>query len=88
MTEIIPSLDEDPCARAKALRAKRDLLITGGGVAEFDSEQGNGVRRRVKYTTADLLRLDQEIATAENKCLLKSGKRGQRFAVSPRGGGW
>ena len=88
MTETIPSLAADPCGRAEALRATRDLLITGGGVAEFDSEQVNGVRRRVKYTNADLPRRDQKIATAEKQCLLKSGKRGQQFAVSPRGGGW
>lgn len=88
MTNVIPSLEADPCGRAEALKAKRDQIITGAGVAEFDSEQGNGVRRRVRYTAADLDRLDRDIAVAENQCLLKSGKRGRRFAVTPKGGGW
>lgn len=88
MADVIPTLEVDPCARATALKAARDKIITGGGVAEYDFEAGNGVRRRVRYTAADLARLDGEIAAAENKCLLKSGKRPRRFAVTPRGRGW
>lgn len=88
MAEPIPSLEADPCGRAEALKTKRDIIISGEGVAEFDAEHGNGVRRRVRYTAADLDRLDREIAAAENKCLLKSGKRGRRFAATPRGWGW
>ncbi len=84
----IPSLEDDPCGRAKALRAIRDAIITSGSVTELDKEHGNGVRRRLRWSTADLGRLDREIAAAENRCLLKSGKRGRRFAVTPGGRGW
>ena len=87
MTDI-PTLEADPCGRATALRALRDQIITGGGVAEYETETGNGVRRRVKYTSADLSRLDAEIAQADNQCRLKSGKRGRRFAVTPIARGW
>ena len=88
MADPIPTLEADPCGRAAALKAKRDLIIGGDGVAEYESEQGNGVRRRVKYTAADLARLDGEIRAADRACSLKSGKRPKRFAVTPRGGGW
>lgn len=84
----IPTLEADPCARAEALRGIRDKIITGGGLAEFETESGNGVRRRVKYSAADLTRLDAQIAEAENRCRIKNGKRARRFAVTPRAGGW
>jgi len=88
MSDVIPSLDCDPCGRAVALKGKRDEIILGGGVAEYDQEHGNGVRRRVKYTAADLNRLDAEIRSADRACALKSGKRPQRHVVGPKGGGW
>lgn len=88
MSDPIPSLEDDPCARAAALRARRDKIIAGGNVSEYEAEHGNGVRRRVRYTAADLERLDTEIATAEAACRRKSGRRSNRFAVTPRGGGW
>lgn len=84
----IPSLEEDPCARVTALREVRDTLITGDGVAEFETESGNGLNRRVKYTSADLNRLDAQIAEADNRCRIKNGKGGRRYAVTPRGRGW
>lgn len=87
MTEI-PSLEADPCGRLTALRSVRDKVITGNGVAEFESESGNGVRRRVKYSSADMARLDAQIAEADTSCRRKSGKPGRRFAVTPRGRGW
>lgn len=84
----IPDLETHPCERAAALRARRDKIITGDNVSEYDAEHGNGVRRRVRYTAADLARLDQEIATAEAACRRKKGLRPKRFAVTPKGGGW
>ena len=84
----IPSLKDDPCGRADALRAQRDKLITGGGVAEMDTEAGNGVRRRVRFSAVDLARLDAEIRAADNACAVKSGKRPRNYALTPRGGGW
>ena len=88
MADPIPSLEDDPCGRAAALRTRRDKIITGDGVAEYDAEHGNGVRRRVKYTAADLARLDADIRAADTACRIKQGKRGRRFAVTPLGGGW
>jgi len=84
----IPTLEADPCGRAASLRLLRDKMITGGGVAEFETQTGNGVSRRVKYGPADLSRMDAEISIAEDKCRLKSGKRPRRFAVGPIGRGW
>ena len=57
-----------PCKRAEQLRAVRDDLITGKAV----SEVGFG-DDRVRYTRADMARLDQEIATAEAACRAESG---------------
>lgn len=75
---------DDPCTRAAALRIIRDKLITGQGVAEYEYEAGNNVRRRLKYSAPDLPRLEREIAKAEGACALKQGKRPRRFAVTPR----
>lgn len=88
MSEPIPSLESDPCARAEVLRQRRDEIIVGDGVSEYEKDHGNGVRRRVKHTAADLARLDQEIASADAACRLRQGKRPKRFAVTPKGGGW
>ena len=88
MADLIPNLDTHPCERATALRAARDKIIMGTGVAEYDFEAGNGVRRRVRYTAADVGRLETEISKAEKQCALKNKKRPTRFAVAPRGGGW
>lgn len=53
----------EPCERAAQLRSIRDDLITGKAV----SEVGFG-DDRVRYTRADLARLDQEIAAADAAC--------------------
>ncbi|SOC47710.1 hypothetical protein SAMN05892877_13239 [Rhizobium subbaraonis] len=74
----------DPCARAIQLREIRDKLITGQSLVEFEQESGNGVRRRARYTTADLGRLDREILAAENACAISKGGRPRRFAIVPR----
>ena len=75
----------DPCKRARQFRAIRDLLITGGATAEYEYEEGNGVKRRVKYNTADFDRLDREIASADAACAASGGENGnskpKRFAV-------
>lgn len=57
-----------PCDRAAQLRAIRDDLITGKAV----SEVGFG-DDRVRYTRADLGRLDQEIAAADAACRAQMG---------------
>lgn len=75
MSDPIPTLANDPCARAAALRGLRDRIITGGGVTEMELESGNGVRRQVRYGTADLPRLDREISAADAAC---GGARGAR----------
>ncbi|WP_099863736.1 hypothetical protein [Pararhizobium haloflavum] len=80
----MPIEQDDPCKRAKELRAIRDEIITGVGVVETDIESGNGGRQRVKYSAANLTRLDQEIAAADNACAIRNGKRPRRFAIMPR----
>jgi hypothetical protein len=84
----IPDLETHPCERAAALRARRDKIITGDGLAEYDAEQGNGVRRRVRYSAADLPRLDAEIRTAEAACRRHKGQKPRQFAATPKGRGW
>lgn len=85
----IPTIEADPCGRAAALRAQRDQMLIGGKATEIDNEQGNGVRRRVKFAQADAGRLDAAIAEADKACQIKLGTyRRKRFAVTPRGGGW
>lgn len=81
----IPTLADDPCGRAIALKAKRDEIAFGDGVAELDMEHGNGVRRRIKYNAASLPRLDKEIAAADQACDRKSGRRPARRVVAAKG---
>lgn len=83
MANSIPTLSDDPCGRAAKLRALRDQLITGGGVIEFESDHGNGVRRQVRYAQADLPRLDQEIAAAEVACGDARGARRRKSTFYP-----
>lgn len=80
----IPSVTTDPCGRADALRAVRDELIVGEGVQEVEFMGGNGTRRRVRYGTASLDRLDREIEQAQAACDRSKGKRGGRFVIGGR----
>lgn len=84
----IPTIKDDPCERAKQLSAVRDKLITGVSVVEFRSDQGNGVSRQMRYGTADIERLEREIAAAETACAavtpVAGGNRPRRFAISVR----
>jgi hypothetical protein len=63
----------DQCVRAEQLRGVRDALISGQATAEYESDSGNGVKRRVKYSNADLPRLEIEIRRAEEACDLTTG---------------
>lgn len=83
---IIPSLELDPCGRLKALREIRDQLMTGGAVAEAEFEQGNGTRRRVKYSAANREDLNRSIIEAGDACaaLNGGGARPGRFAIGGR----
>lgn len=80
----IPTLTADPCGRAEALRAARDAVITGGHAEEVEQGSGNGARRRVRFSTADLARLDREIAEADAACYRLNGRRGRRFVIGGR----
>lgn len=75
---------DDPCLRAKQLRAVRDDIMLGRNVAETDFEAGNGTRRRVKFSMANLAMLNQAIAEADMACAAKNGGRPRRFAIVPR----
>lgn len=85
MPDPIPSIEDDPCARATALKAAKDKLITGEGVAEYEADQGNGVRRRVKYSAANMSALESEIREAENACRISQGGKPKRYALGSKG---
>ena len=81
----IPTLEADPCGRLAALRAIRDKVVTGGQVLEVELEQGNGTRRRVKYSAADTDALNRMIIEANDACSLQGGGgRPSRFAIGGR----
>ncbi|MCR6673239.1 hypothetical protein [Devosia ginsengisoli] len=79
----IPTLDADPCGRAAALRAVIDKIATGGSATEVEFEAGNGTRRRVRYTQANLTVLNRLLMQAEAACSGNSG-RGKQFAIGGR----
>lgn len=82
---VIPTIEADPCARLAALREARDQVMTGGAVVEAEFEQGNGTRRRVKYSAANLDLLSREIIAASDACAaLSGGRRPGRFAIGGR----
>lgn len=69
MADPIPSLTDDPCGRAQALRGLRDRIITGTSAIEVEFRAGpNGVHRRVRLASADLAHIDLEIKTADAAC--------------------
>ena len=74
----------DPCTRAQQLKAIRDDIMLGKNVSETEFEAGNGTRRRVKFTAANLDFLNRQIAEADNACAISQGKRPRRFAITPR----
>lgn len=81
----IPSLAVDPCGRAEALRGIFDQLISGGAAVEVEFEQGNGTRRRVKYSGADKQAINRAIADAQAACDALGGVcKPRRFAIGGR----
>jgi hypothetical protein len=82
----IPTIEANPCGRLKALREVRDQVMTGGAVTEAEFEQGNGTRRRVKYTAANMDMLNREIIAAGDACAAKTTGvvRPKRFAIGGR----
>lgn len=81
----IPTIETDPCGRLAALREIRDQIMTGQAVSEAEFEQGNGTRRRVRYTTANLEMLNREIVAAGDACALTKGaRRPGRYAIGGR----
>lgn len=60
----------DPCVRADELRAVREKLIMGQGVAQADTGDGS-----VSYTKADLPRLDRLIAEYDDQCAALNGTK-------------
>ncbi len=81
----IPTIETDPCGRLLSLREIRDQIMTGQAVSEAEFEQGNGTRRRVKYSAANLDLLNREIIAASDACAAQSGgRRPGRFAIGGR----
>ncbi|ETW10626.1 hypothetical protein ATO8_21221 [Roseivivax marinus] len=71
----------DPCDEANELRKIRRALVTGKAASEVDVEGD-----RIRYTKADLPRLDSMIAEADRQCAIQSGERPKRrrFAMGAR----
>jgi hypothetical protein len=74
---------DDPCARADALWAAYNRLISGQQESDV-TYSANGITRRVRYSNANLDRLLNEIRAAENECALQEGEkpRRPRFAIT------
>lgn len=84
MADLV-SIEVDPCLRVVQLRAIRDRVITGGAVIEAEIEQGNGTRRKIKYSAADRDSLNREIIAATDACSALAGNaRPGRFAIGGR----
>jgi hypothetical protein len=79
-TTTIPTLADNPCGRAAALRELRDQIVTGGKPEEVFFSAGNGTTRRVRYGPANMQALNALIAEAESLC---SG-RPRRFVIGGR----
>jgi hypothetical protein len=67
----------DPCVRAEGLRRAYLALISGQQAYEVEY-LANGVTRRLRYSQADLSRLESEWRAAEHEC---AGTTGQRIAT-------
>lgn len=79
---VIPTLEANPCGRLAVLREIRDKIMTGGQVLEAELEQGNGTRRRMKYSAANMDMLNRSIIEAGDACAGASGSgRPSRFAI-------
>jgi hypothetical protein len=76
----IPTLSEDPCGRAAALRAARDQIVIGGHAEEVQFTAGNGTTRRIRYSMANIRELNALLAEAEALC----AGRPKRFVIGGR----
>jgi hypothetical protein len=70
--------------RAQALRDARFRIISGSHEFEFEYRSLD-TTRRIRYSQADLSRLEDEIRRAEAECAALNGlpaPTGRRFAIS------
>ena len=72
MTEIASELE--------ALRKIRRELISGQAASKVTFDAGNGVKRSVEFSSANLTELNKEIVRLE-----REAGRSQRFAFGQRG---
>lgn len=78
--------ENDPCASAAHLRTLYYELLAGQAVSEVEYQAGpNGVRRRVKYSSANAAGLLALIQRFESECALIGGKRPRRFGIATGG---
>ncbi|MGA0615939.1 gpW family head-tail joining protein [Paracoccus sp. KR1-242] len=78
--------EDDPCDAARQLRALYYQLLAGQAVSEVEYQSGsNGVRRRVKYTSANAAGLLALIQKFESDCALIDGRRPRRFGIATGG---
>lgn len=80
-------IDEtNPCAAAASLRALYYQVLAGQAVSEVEYQAGtNGVRRRVKYSSANAAGLLALIQKFESECSLLDGRRPRRFGIATGG---
>ncbi|SHO65824.1 hypothetical protein SAMN02745172_02471 [Pseudoxanthobacter soli DSM 19599] len=63
----------NPCARAAALRTAYFELLSGAGEVSIRHRSGE-TDREVSFAASDLGRLRQEMQSAEDACLVVSGR--------------
>lgn len=80
-------IDEtNPCAAAAQLRVLYYELLAGQAVNEVEYQAGpNGVRRRVKYSSANSAGLLALIQKFESDCAMLDGRRPRRFGIATGG---
>lgn len=70
----LPTVEDDPCGRAKILSAAIDDLVLGATAVEVEREAANGLRRRVKFTAANLPEMKKLANEAKSACSVLNGR--------------
>lgn len=73
----------NPCEAFRQLSERRQKLVSGEALAEFEYH-GNGTERRMKYNIANMEALERDIRTAQAECAAVCGVRNpnRRFALT------
>jgi hypothetical protein len=75
----------DPCAVLPRIREAYYALLEGRRPEVIEFDAGNGVRRKVQYSKADIASLRAELSRLEAVCGRQAGMR-RRFGLRAGGG--